>query len=292
MSLLRLKVITFVVLLFCSFAVAADVYAQDADGDGIAVITFSESQLVAWLSPILWPFLRVMGVFTSAPLFSMRVIPMRAKIGLAFFVALCAQPMLGEQPVISLTGSNALAAVVQQVVVGIAIGFAVRLVFSSVELAGEVIGLQMGLNFASFFDPSSNARISAVARFFGNMAMLLFVVINGHLMVLLAVVKSFDSFPVDGNFLQSLAQMRIYELGSSLFSSALWIALPMIVLLLFVNLTLGIISRIAPQMNIFALGFPVTLTVGMLGIAATLPLLEQPVMTLMQRAIDLFASLR
>ena len=247
---------------------------------------------MAWVSPILWPFLRVMGVFTSAPLFSMRVIPMRAKIGLAFFVALCAQPMLGEQPVISLTGSNALAAVVQQVVVGIAIGFAVRLVFSSVELAGEIIGLQMGLNFASFFDPTSNARVSAVARFFGNMAMLLFVVINGHLVLPLAVVKSFDSFPVDGNFLQSLAKMRIYELGSSLFSSAIWIALPMIALLLFVNLTLGIISRIAPQMNIFALGFPVTLTVGMLGIAATLPLLEQPVMTLMQRAIDLFASLR
>ncbi len=247
---------------------------------------------MAWVSPIFWPFLRVMAMFTSAPLFSMRVIPMRAKIGLAFFVALSAQPMLANLPIISLTGPDALAAVVQQVVVGLAIGFAVRLVFSSVELAGEIIGLQMGLNFASFFDPTSNARVSAVARFFGNMAMLLFVVINGHLVLLLAVVKSFDSFPVDGNFLQSLAKMRIYELGSSLFSSAIWIALPMIALLLFVNLTLGIISRVAPQMNIYAVGFPVTLTVGMLGIAATLPLLEQPVLTLMQRAIDLFASLR
>ena len=247
---------------------------------------------MAWVSPILWPFLRVLAMFSSAPQISMPVIPMRAKIGLAFFVALGSQAMLGNQPVISLTGPDALAAVVQQVVVGIAIGFAVRLVFSSVELAGEVIGLQMGLNFASFFDPTSNARISAVARFFGNMSMLLFVVINGHLMVLLAVVKSFDAFPVDGNFLQSLAQMRLYELGTSLFSSALWIALPMVVLLLFVNLTLGIISRVAPQMNIYAVGFPVTLTVGMLGIAATLPLLEQPVMTLMQRAIDLFANLR
>src|SRR5690606_10776670 len=96
----------------------------------------------------------------------------------------------------------------------------------------------------------------------------------------------------DGNFLQALAQMRLYELGASLFSSALWIALPMIALLLFVNLTLGIISRVAPQMNIYAVGFPVTLTVGMLGIAATLPLLEQPVLALMQRAVDLFAAQR
>lgn len=256
------------------------------------MITFSEAQLVAWLSPILWPFLRVMAVFSVAPLFSMRVIPMRTKIGLAFLVALCAQAVLVNQPVIALNGPGALGAVAQQVAVGVAIGFAVRLVFTSVELAGEVIGLQMGLNFASFFDPASNAQVSAVARFFGNMAMLLFVVINGHLMVLMAVVKSFDSFPADGNFLQALAQMRLHELGASLFSSALWIALPMVALLLFVNLTLGIISRVAPQMNIYAVGFPVTLTVGMLGIAATLPMMEQPVLTLMQQAIDLFAAQR
>jgi len=111
---------------------------------------------------------------------------------------------------------------------------------------------------------------------------------TGHLMVLMAVVKSFDSFPADGNFLQALGQMHLHELGSSLFSSALWIALPMIALLTFVNLTLGIISRVAPQMNIYAVGFPVTLTVGLLGIAATLPMLEQPVLALMQQVMDLF----
>ncbi|WP_119967482.1 flagellar biosynthetic protein FliR [Simplicispira lacusdiani] len=256
------------------------------------MVTFSEAQLMAWLSPILWPFLRILAVFSVAPLFSMRAIPMRAKIGLAFFVALCAQAVLGEQPVISVNGREALGAVAQQVVVGLSIGFAVRLVFAAVELAGEVIGLQMGLNFASFFDPTSNAQMSAVARFFGNLSMLLFVVINGHLMVLMAVVKSFDSFPVDGHFMQALGQMRLHEMGAALFSSALWIALPMIALLLFVNLTLGIISRVAPQMNIYAVGFPVTLTVGLLGIAATLPMMEQPVLTLFQQAIDLFAAQR
>ena len=243
---------------------------------------------MGWLSPILWPFLRVLAVFSVAPVFSMRSIPMRAKIGLAFLVALCAQGVLGEQPVISLNGREALGAVAQQVAVGMAIGFAVRLVFTAVEMAGEVIGLQMGLNFASFFDPASNAQVSAVARFFGYISMLLFVVINGHLLILMAVVKSFDRFPVDGNFLQALGQMRIYELGGALFSSALWIALPMIGLLLFVNLTLGIISRVAPQMNIYAVGFPVTLTVGLLGITATLPMLEQPMMALLQQSMDIF----
>src|SRR6218665_261302 len=105
-----------------------------------------------------------------------------------------------------------------------------------------------------------------------------------------AVVESFDRFPVDGNFLQALGQMRLHTLGSAIFSSALWIALPMIALLLFVNLTLGIISRVAPQMNIYAVGFPVTLTVGLLGITATLPMLESPVLALMQQAVELFVT--
>ncbi|PZU39004.1 flagellar biosynthetic protein FliR [Diaphorobacter nitroreducens] len=256
------------------------------------MITFTEAQIMAWLSPVLWPFLRVLALFTSAPVFSMRVIPVRTRIGLAFLVAVCAQAVLPEQPVISLNSREAAGAVVQQVGIGLAMGFAVRLVFAAVELAGEIIGLQMGLNFASFFDPASNAQVSAVARFFGNISMLLFVVINGHLMVLMAVVKSFDSFPVGGNFLQAIGQMRLHELGASLFSSALWIALPMIALLLFVNLTLGIISRVEPQMNIYAVGFPVTLTVGMLGITATLPMLEQPMLALLQQSIDLFAAPR
>lgn len=243
---------------------------------------------MAWLSPVLWPFLRVLALFSVAPVFSMRAIPMRVKIGLALLVAVCSQALLVDQPVISVNGREALGAVAQQVAVGLAIGFAVRLVFASVELAGEVIGLQMGLNFASFFDPASSAQVSAVGRFFGNMSLLLFIVINGHLVVLMAVVKSFERFPADGNFLQSLGQMRLYELGASLFASAFWIALPMIALLLFVNLTLGIISRVAPQMNIYAVGFPVTLTVGLMGIAATLPMLEQPVLALFQQVVDLF----
>jgi flagellar biosynthetic protein FliR len=121
---------------------------------------------------------------------------------------------------------------VQQVGIGLAIGFVVRLVFSAVELAGEVVGFQMGLNFAAFFDPTLNAQSSAVARFFGQMTALLFVVMNGHLMVLAAIIQSFRSFPVDQNFLEALGRMKLYQLGSDLFASALWIALPMVGILL------------------------------------------------------------
>jgi flagellar biosynthetic protein FliR len=253
------------------------------------VISFDEAQLVAWLSPLLWPFLRVLAVFTAAPLFSSRAFPLRARIALAMFIALAAQPSLQNQPVINMGGPDALGAVFQQVGIGLAIGFTVRVVFAAVELAGEVVGFQMGLNFASFFDPSMNSQSSAVARFFGQMASFLFIVMNGHLMVLMAIIKSFDAFPVDQNFLEAIKQMRIYDLGADLFASGLWIALPMVGLLMFVNLALGIVSRVAPQMNIYAIGFPITLTVGLIGIAATLPMLDQPMMTLMDRAIDIFA---
>lgn len=254
------------------------------------MIGFSEAQIMGWLSPILWPFLRTLAMFSVAPVFSQKAIPTRAKLGFALVIALCIQPTLGDQPVVSLESPEALACVLQQVGIGLAIGFAARLVIAAMEVAGEVVGLQMGLNFASFFDPTSNAQLSAISRFLVQIFTLFFVVVNGHLVVLMALINSFQAFPVDGSFLQAIAQMRIHELGSAVFASALWIALPMMALLLFVNLTMGVISRIAPQMNIFAVGFPVTLTVGMLGITASLPMMEQPFMALLERALGIFGS--
>jgi flagellar biosynthetic protein FliR len=254
------------------------------------MISMTEAQLVAWLSPMLWTFLRVLAVFTSAPIFSSKAFPVRARIALAFFIAFAAQASLQNQPVISITGPEAMGAVIQQVGIGLAIGFTIRLVFAAIELAGEVVGLQMGLSFASFFDPSLNTQSSAVARFFGHMAAFLFIVMNGHLLVMMAVIKSFDAFPVDQNFLEALKTMKLYSLGSDIFASGLWIALPMVGMLMFVNLAFGIVSRVAPQMNLFSIGFPIMLTVGLIGITATLPMLDQPMMALMERAIDIFVK--
>lgn len=253
------------------------------------LITFTETQLTTWLSPLLWPFLRTLAVFSSAPLLSSRAFPVRARVALSFFVALAAQPSLEGQTVISITSSSAIGAVLQQVGVGLAIGFAIRVVFSAFELAGELIGFQMGLNFASFFDPSLNAQTSAVAKFFGQMATFLFIVMNAHLMVLMAVINSFTAFPVDQNFLQAIQYMKLYRLGSSIFASGLWIAMPLIGMMMFANFALGIVSRVAPQMNIYAIGFPITLTVGMVGIASTLPMLDKPFMALLTQAIDIFS---
>jgi flagellar biosynthetic protein FliR len=178
--------------------------------------------------------------------------------------------------------------ITQQVVIGLSLGFAVRIVFAAVEFAGEIIGLQMGLNFAGFFDPISASTATATSRFFGTMVAWLFIVMNGHLLVIGALVQSFDTFPVGPEPFAFLRQMQPQQWGAEIFSTGLWIALPLVTMLLFVNLVLGTISRVAPQINIFAIGFPVTLGVGLLGLLATLPLMQQPFTLALERLLRHF----
>ncbi|MEW6695587.1 fliR: flagellar biosynthetic protein FliR [Tepidimonas thermarum] len=255
--------------------------------DGV-FLTFTEAQLMGWLAPIFWPFLRILGVFAAAPLFSARSVPMRTRIGLAFVLAVCVQPALPAPITVSLNSPQALGTLVQQLAIGLSIGLAARIVFAAIEMAGEIVGLQMGLNFAGFFDPSTGSQASTVGRFYGNTTMLLFLVFNGHLLLIQAVAASFATFPVGDDTWAALRQMRLFELGAVVFAHGLWIALPLVAVLLFVNVVLGIISRIAPQMNVFAIGFPLTLSVGLVGIAASLPLLAEPMRRLMQVLADLY----
>ena len=254
------------------------------------MIGFTEAQIMAWVTPIFWPFLRILALFTSAPVLSARSIPARARIGLAFFIALCAQAGLPDQPVISLTDSRALAVGVQQIVIGLSIGLAARIVFTAVEMAGELVGLQMGLNFAAFFDPTTGTQASTVGRFFGNTTMLLFVVMNGHLLLIQTVVASLHTFPIGEDPFYVASHMKLHELGTLIFSYGLHIALPMIGILMFVNAVLGIMSRVAPQMNPFAIGFPLTLSAGLIGLAITIPMLEQPLIKLLNLIPDIFAG--
>ena len=254
------------------------------------MIGFTEAQIMAWVTPVFWPFLRILALFSSAPVLSARSLSARTRVALAFFIALCAQPGLIGQPLISLNDPQALTVAVQQVLIGLSIGLAARIVFSAVELAGEVIGLQMGLNFAGFFDPATSSQSSTVGRFFGNTTMLLFVVTNGHLLLIHTVVASFDTFPLGQEVIPALAAMKLHELGALVFSYGLWIALPMVGILLFVNIVLGFMSRVAPQMNVFAIGFPLTLSAGLLGVAFTVPMLEQPLVNLLKVITGLFVG--
>jgi flagellar biosynthetic protein FliR len=252
------------------------------------VIAFTEAQILGWLNPLLWPFLRALALFSAMPILGTRNVPLRVRIGLAGFIAIAAQPTLPPAPVVALDSALAITLIVQQAIIGLSLGFAVRLVFASVEFAGEIIGLQMGLNFAGFFDPISATTATATSRFFGTSVAWLFIVINGHLLVIAALVQSFSAFPVGPEPFAFLHQVQPQRWGAELFSTGLWIALPLITMLLFVNLVLGAISRVAPQINIFAVGFPVTLSVGLLGLLLTLPALQMPFTMALERLLGHF----
>ena len=252
------------------------------------MVTFTEAQLMAWITPLLWPFLRALALFTAMPVLGTRMVPTRVRIGLAAFIALAAQPALPPVAVVPLDSALAFMVVLQQVLIGVSLGFAVRLVFAAIEFAGELIGLQMGLNFAGFFDPLSASAATATSRFFGTVVAWMFIVINGHLLIIAALVDSFTAFPVGAEPFAFLRATQPHLWGAELFRTGLWIALPMITMLLFVNLVLGAISRVAPQINIFAIGFPVTLGVGLLGMLLTLPAMESPFVMALERVLANF----
>ena len=176
----------------------------------------------------------------------------------------------------------------QQLVIGLSMGFAVRLVFAALEFAGEIIGLQMGLNFAGFFDPATAQQATATSSFFSTMVAFLFIAMNGHLLVIEAVVQSLVAFPVAPEPFAFLHTVRPETWGAEIFRLGLWIALPLIAMLLFVNMMLGIIARVAPQISIFSVGFPITLGVGLVGVMFTLPLLQGPFTVALEQMLTLF----
>ena len=252
------------------------------------MIGFSEAQILAWVSPLLWPFLRVLALFGAMPVIAQRSVPMRLRVALAFLVALAAQASLPEMPRIALDSAEAVLVIVQQVLIGLALGFAARIVFAAIEFAGELVGLQMGLNFAAFFDPASGGQATTVSRFYGVSVSWLFIVVNGHLLLVAAVVQSFNAFPVGPEPFAFLRALQPQVWGAEIFSLGLWIALPLIAMLMFVNLVLGVVSRVAQQMNVFAIGFPITLSVGLLGVLLTLPVMSTPFTMALERMLDHF----
>jgi flagellar biosynthetic protein FliR len=252
------------------------------------MISFTEAQALGWITPLLWPFLRALALLSVLPLLGTRVVPARVRVALAALIALAAQASLPPAPAVALDSWLAFLLVAQQLLIGLSLGFAVRLVFAAIEMAGEIVGLQMGLNFAGFFDPISASTATATSRFFGTMVAWLFIVGGGHLIVIAALVHSFSVFPVGPEPFAFLRQVQPQRWGAEIFSTGLWIALPLVSMLLFVNLVLGAISRVAPQINIFAIGFPVTLGVGLVGLLLTLPALEGPFQMTLERLLEQF----
>jgi flagellar biosynthetic protein FliR len=254
------------------------------------MITFSEAQIMAWITPWIWPFFRVMGLFTSAPVLSTRAIPRRVRLALSLLIVVAAQPSLPEMPAIAITSPQSVMVVLQQVLIGVTLGFAARVIFAAIEFAGEIVGLQMGLNFASFFDPLMGTQSTAVSRFYGTCAAWLFVVMNGHLLITAAVVQSFTTFPVGPDPMTVIRTLQPQVWGAEVFKLGLWISLPVVAMLTLVNMVMGLIARVAPQMNVFSVGFPISIGVGLTGLWLTLPMMQGPFTMALERMLGYFGG--
>ena len=249
------------------------------------MLSFTDAQLNAWLISFVWPLTRILGVIMTSPIFGHRSVPARVKIGLGIFIALIVAPTLPAMPDVALGSWHGLLILVQQMLIGMAIGFVMRVVFAAVEAAGEIVGLQMGLGFASFFDPQSAGQTLVLARFFNMLAVLLFLAINAHLLLIGILVESFQMLPIGVHTLSGSGFYSIASFGSTIFSAGLQIALPIVAILLMTNLSLGILTSSAPQLNIFAIGFPITLGVGLIVLNVTLPYFAPQVEVIIQNGL-------
>ncbi|MEO8135257.1 MAG: flagellar biosynthetic protein FliR [Betaproteobacteria bacterium] len=235
------------------------------------MLTFTAANLDAWLAGFLYPFIRVLALMSSAPLFSHVSVPMTLRVGAALAITVVIVPALPAAPFVSPFSGAGVALIVTQVLIGVAIGLTMQIVFAAVQLAGDLIGLQMGLSFSGFVDPQNNEQSPLVGTFLSIALMLLFLALNGHLAMISALASSFDTLPVSPTGWHALNSMRVVDAGGTMFATGLSLALPVVGALLLVNLTLGILTRAAPQLNLFAIGFPVTLMTGLLMLLLTLP---------------------
>ncbi|MGP1717908.1 MAG: flagellar biosynthetic protein FliR [Methylophilus sp.] len=239
------------------------------------MLTIHASDLQQWIVQLLWPLTRILACVSVVPLFSHPSIPNRMKLGIGFVITLAILPSI-QVPAIDVMSWQGLLSLLAQVVIGISMGFVMRLMFTAVELAGFMMGMSMGLGFASFYDPQTEGQTMAVAQFVTMLALLVFMSLDGHLIVVAVMLQSFETMPILLDHWQLNSQV-IAELGGHIFSQGLLLSLPVVASLLITNMALGILTKAAPQFNIFGIGFPITISVGLVMTLLSLPSLVNPV---------------
>lgn len=250
------------------------------------MFTVSAAELDAWLAGYFYPFVRIAALASSAPLFSHRSIPRPTRIGLSVLIAAVIAPTLAPTPFVSPFSAHGVVLIIQQVLIGLAIGFTMQIVFAAVELAGEIIGLQMGLSFATFVNADADPT-PIIGSFLAVTMMLVFLAINGHLTLIAGLAGSFATFPIDsGSGFVFFDARAIVLMGRDLFLVGVTMALPVIAAMLLANLALGVLTRTAPQLNVFAVGFPITLATGLAMLALALPFLVPAMEQALQRGLS------
>lgn len=250
------------------------------------MLTLTFTQLDALMAQFFWPFVRIGACFMSAPLFGAQFVPPRVRILLALAVTLIVTPLvsLGELPApFSLAG---FLVTIQQVIIGLALGFALQLVFDALAMGGQLLANSMGLSFAFNVDPLRGASTPVLGQLYMLLVTLTFLALNGHLALIETLVQGFATLPVGLQGLNREMTWALLEWGSHLFVGSLTVALPGMTALLVVNLAFGVMSRAAPTLNLFAVGFPITLVFGLAIVFAGLPAVQASFIESMGTAMD------
>ncbi len=249
------------------------------------MLGLSTAQIDAWIVFYAFPLARVLGLIATAPLWSTAGIPRRTRLILGLAITIAIAPVLPPMPSVQPASLAGLWILGQQMLIGIAMGFAARIVFAAIDMAGTFIGFQMGLGFATFYDPIDGAQTPVVGEFIGIIALLLFLALDGHLLYVSTLAQSFHAIPVGPEALSPNSWRNLVELGAKIFSAGLLLALPVLVALMITNIGLGVLTKAAPQLNLFALGFPVTLMGGFFAIGISLSYLTVPLQEIFDYAL-------
>ncbi|UXY17123.1 flagellar biosynthetic protein FliR [Chitiniphilus purpureus] len=260
------------------------------------MFTLTQAQIDLGLALFWWPFLRLLGFMLVDPFYSGRAIGMQTRVALCILLAVLVAPLLPPPPPFPVVSPQGVLIALNQLLVGAAIGFSVRLYFTAIEMAGNIAGLQMGMGFAMFYDPQNAANTPVVAQFFSFLNILVFLALNGHLIMLRVLVESFTALPVLAQPLAGDGFRLLAEQGGQIFRLGLVLSLPVIGALLITNLAIGVMSRAAPQLNVFAVGFPLMLAIGFAALYFLLPFLIPHIEALLgyqtrliERLLSLFA---
>jgi flagellar biosynthesis protein FliR len=227
-------------------------------------VTIEMSALIYWLSGMLWALGRVGGFCMVAPIFSAMVMPARIRVAIVVVLTMVLSPLAPTQ--MDLFTATGAATMVSQILIGGSIGFVLQLIFQAVSYGGILIGQSMGLGFAELVNPTTNTTVPAVGQFYLVMATLLFLAMDGHLQVISLLADSFRSLPPGATGIDEKSLFAIVAAGGNVFSGALRVALPAMTALLLVNIGFAATSRASPSMNLFAVGFPISLCMGFIAL--------------------------
>jgi flagellar biosynthetic protein FliR len=254
-------------------------------------LTTSIPELFAWIAQVVWPFLRIGAMFSIAPLFGSRTVPVRIRVAAALVMSVALAPTLPPPPDIDVLSAAGAIDVAAQLAIGLSMGFMLQLSFASLQMAGELVATTMGLSMAQVTDPVNGAQVPVLGQLFFMVGMLLFLSMNGHLALIGMLFESFKVMPVGASGLIGADFWVMAAHASSVFVAAVKVALPAVTALLAANVILGVITRAAPQLNLFAFGLPITTALGLVLLLVTLPELANTVQRSMDDVLAVLSSI-